>query len=312
MTLNGRRVVVLGAGGFIGTNLCLALQRAGCEVRGVGRRPHANSPLASVVWHDVEFSDADALARAVDGQDIVFQLLGGSVPVESNRDPVGDVQASLIPTLRLIEACRTAGVSRFVFASSGGTVYGATPSAPISENAPTNPTTAYGINKLAIEKYLGLFRHLHGFDAIALRIANPYGPFQHRRRAQGLVGAVMARVLAQETIEIWGDGSIIRDYVHIDDAVTAMLAAAIYAGPYRVFNVGSGEGRSVREVVDDIRALSATPPGVLYHPGRAADIPYNVLDCSLLTAETGWRPRITWAVGLERTARWMRTQPVYS
>lgn len=307
MTLSGRRVAVLGAGGFIGTNLCLALRQAGCDVLGVGRPPHQDV-LASFAWSDVEFADTDAVARAVAGRDIVYQLLGGSVPVESNRDPIADIEASLIPTLRLVEACQMAGVGRLVFTSSGGTVYGPTSSAPVAETAPTDPTTAYGINKLAIEKYLGLYRHLNGFDAVTLRIANPYGPFQHRRRAQGLVGTVMARLLTDETVEIWGDGSVVRDYIHIDDVVAAMLAVATYAGPYRIFNVGSGEGRSVREVIEDIRALFPAPPEVLYHSGRPADIPYNVLDCALLTAETGWHPRIVWADGLDGTAHWMRTQ----
>jgi UDP-glucose 4-epimerase len=302
----GRRVAVLGAGGFIGTNLCLALAQAGCDVLGVGRPPYPDSPLASIPWRAVEFGDADGIAGAVAGCDVVYQLLGGSVPVESNRDPVGDVLTSLVPTLRLIEACQASGVGRFIFASSGGTIYGSTPSVPVTEKAETNPITAYGINKLAIEKYLGLFRHLHGFDAITLRIANPYGPFQHRRRAQGLVGTVLARGLTGETIEIWGDGSVVRDYVHIDDVVAALLEAATYCGRHNVFNVGSGEGRSVRQVVDDICVLCPSPPKVIYHPSRPADIPYNVLDSSLLTTETGWVLRTDWPTGLERTARWMR------
>lgn len=308
MTVSGLRCAVLGAGGFIGTNLCLALQREGAIVLGVGRPPqdHAES-LAAISWHAAEFNDSRGIAQAVANQDVVFHLLGGSLPVESNENPIGDVLTSLIPSLALIEMCRNAAVGRLVFASSGGTVYGPSSAVPVNENAPTDPITAYGINKLAIEKYLRLFNHLHGFDAITLRISNPYGPFQHRRRPQGLVGAVLGRALTGEQIEIWGNGSIIRDYIHIDDVVAAMVAAATYSGPIRLFNVGSGEARSVRGVVESICELTSVPSSrVTYYPSRPADLPFSVLDCELLQVETSWRPRVDWKQGLASTAAWMR------
>ncbi|WP_375396960.1 NAD-dependent epimerase/dehydratase family protein [uncultured Sphingomonas sp.] len=307
MTLAGLRCAVLGAGGFIGTNLCLGLQQSGAHVTGIGRRPHDGpAALSDLRWVEAEFADAQAVAAAVEGQDLVFHLLGGSIPVQSNDDPVGDVEASLIPSLRLIEACQAAGIGRFVFVSSGGTVYGPAASIALSESAATNPITAYGINKLAVEKYLGLFRHLHAFDAVVLRLANPYGPHQHRRRPQGVIGTALARALAGEPIEIWGDGSVVRDYVYIDDVVAALVAAGTYRGRHWVFNIGSGQGRSVRQVVADICVLTSTPPSrVIYHPSRPADVPYNVLDCALAQRELKWRPDTSWIDGLKRTADWL-------
>jgi len=308
LSLVGARCVVLGAGGFLGINLCRALFAAGATVTGYGRRPHDNTALpADLPWHDADFADDARVAQAVAGQDIVYHLLGGSVPAQSNAEPAADVVGSLLPSLRLIEACRAGGAGRLVFASSGGTVYGPTPAGvQTPESAPTNPITAYGINKLAVEKYLGLFRHLYGFDAIVLRIANPYGPFQHRRRAQGVVGTALAHALAGEPVEIWGDGRVVRDYLHIDDVAAAMVAAGGYRGSRWVFNVGSGEGRTVRAVVEDVCTLLGVPrERIVHRPGRAVDVPYNVLDNGLVRQEMGWKPIVSWQTGLTATAGWL-------
>lgn len=306
MSVAGSRCTVLGAGGFIGTNLCLGLKAAGASVLGFGRR----SPwLPDMPWIEAEFGDATRTEEALRGADIVFHLLGGSVPAESNRDPVADVQGSLIPSVRLIEQCLASGVGRIVFASSGGTVYGVTGREPVDEAHPTNPITAYGINKLAVEKYLALFRHLHGLDSVVLRIANPYGPYQHARRPQGIVGQMLARALAGETLELWGDGSVVRDMIHIDDVVAAMIAAVGYRGEMRLFNIGSGEGRSMRSIAEDVCAATQTPLSRIAHrPGRAADVPVNVLSPRLMEAETGWRARIGWTDGLRDAAAWLRAQ----
>lgn len=308
MSIAGARCAVLGAGGFIGTNLCMGLAAAGASVVGFGRRSPWPIPTP---WVEGEFGDEARVAEAVRGTDIVFHLLGGSVPAESNRDPVADVQGSLIPSVRLIEQCRALGVGRLIFASSGGTVYGVTGPDPVDEAHPTDPITAYGINKLAVEKYLALFRHLHGFDSLVLRIANPYGPYQHARRPQGVVGLMLARALAGETLEIWGDGSVVRDMIYVDDVVAGMIAAAVYQGRERVFNIGSGEGRTTRSIAEDVCAATGTSVlRIVHRPGRAADVPVNILSPARMAVEMGWRPCIGWREGVVDTVAWLRGQAI--
>ncbi len=129
-----------------------------------------------------------------------------------------------------------------MFVSSGGTVYGIPAHVPIAEEAPTDPISAYGVSKLAVEKYLGLYRHLHGLDYAVLRLANPFGACQDPDRRQGVVAALVQAVLDGRPVEIWGDGRVVRDFIYAPDAAEAIAMAASLAGPVRVLNVGSGVG----------------------------------------------------------------------
>ncbi len=300
---------MLGAGGFIGTNLCLALGARGLRVTGFGRAaaPAALAGIEGLGWRcgDVErLPDPDAL---VAGHSHLFDLIGAGLPNSSNENPAQIVADGMPPRIRLLDACRRQRVRRIVFASSGGTVYGPAGGAPIPETAPTDPISAYGIGKLAVEKYLALYHHLYGLEYRVLRIANAYGPHQHPLREQGLVASVLHRLLTDAPVPVWGDGTVVRDYVHIDDVVTAMLAVAFEedGGP-RLFNVGSGIGRSVRSVIADAARVAGRPARILAMPGRSADVPINVLDSLRLRQRTGWSPAVGWDAGLADTAEWLR------
>ena len=211
--------------------------------------------LGTVRFVTAEFSDRGAIAEAIEGQDYIFHLLGGTTPESSNRDPAADLADAALGTLQLLELCRTRGAPRIVFVSSGGTVYGVPSRLPIREDAATDPICAYGVSKLAVEKYLRVHQHLHGLSYVILRLANPFGPWQRPGRGQGLVATLLQRAARSEPLEIWGEGEIVRDFLYVEDAVAALIAAATYRGAYRVFNVGSGVGRSVRDVAVDVGRL---------------------------------------------------------
>jgi UDP-glucose 4-epimerase len=304
--ISSKQCLVLGAGGFIGTNLCRHLLQRGAKVQGFGRSNAFPDALEGVRWISGDFADQSALAQAIEGSELVFHLVGSRLPEVSNQDPVGDLESNVAGTLRLLDICHRHGVRKVIFVSSGGTVYGIAPQIPIPETAPTEPITAYGIGKLAIEKYLALYRHLHGLDYAILRISNPFGPFQGGYRRQGVIAAFIQQALNGETLEIWGDGEVVRDFIYIDDVMTAICEAALHAGPYRLFNVGQGIGRSVNQILADIEAVLGR--GVLpkrYKPSRAADVPVNVLDVGLIRRELGWQPRHDWRSSLRATADWL-------
>lgn len=301
------RCLVLGAGGFIGQNLCLALARAGIRTTGFGRAPAPPASVPSLSWRrgDIEqLDDPDAL---VAGHTHLFDLIGAGLPNSSNENPAQIVADGMPPRIRLLDACRRQHVRRIVFASSGGTVYGqARATGAIPETAPTDPISAYGIGKLTAEKYLALYWHLYGLDYRIVRIANAYGPHQHPQREQGLVAAVLHRLMQGAAIPVWGDGATIRDYIHIDDVIAAMLAVAFSDDPgLRLCNVGSGDGRSVLSVIEDAGRLLGVAPRLDYRPGRTSDVAVNILDCRRLATRTGWSPHVAWPDGLRDTAAWI-------
>ena len=308
--LEGVNCVVIGGGGFIGRAIIRALLQEGAIVRGFGRVSRFGLPDTSLPWIYGDFQDQTALARAVEGAQIVFHLAGGSTPQRSNASLIGDIEASLVATVQLLNVCNAEGVRRVIFASSGGTVYGVSEEIPISEDAATNPISAYGINKLAVEKYLYLFGVQTKIEHVSLRIANPFGPNQDPFGRQGLVAASIFKMLADDPIEIWGNGLVRRDYIYVDDVADAFISAANYRGPLTSFNIGSGEGKSVDAVVDSVAdVLGIRAPKKVYRPGQKADVPSNVLDISRARSELGWRPNTSWRNAILQTAEWMRREP---
>ncbi len=307
-SLNGVRCLVVGAGGFLGRALSTSLCDRGAVVQGYGRiHDEEKARDHRVAWTHAPFSDFSALARAVAGQEVVFHLLGSSIPESSNSDPAEDLFANVFPTIKLLDICRAARVRKVIFASSGGTVYGIPTVIPTPETAPTDPISAYGINKLAIEKYLALYRHLHGMEYHVLRLANPYGPGQSPIKRQGVVASILYRAITGKSFEIWGTGDVTRDFIHVDDVSTAFVHALHYAGEHRIMNVGSGHGLTINQVVDDVQqVLDLQGVQVTRKPGRAADVPVSILDTGLIRSATTWRPRVSWLEGLSQTAAWMR------
>ncbi len=305
-SLDGAACLVLGAGGFIGLHLSRALVDAGARVHGYGHPSSYPEALPDGVrWSAGEFADRAALQLAVRGADVVFHLLGGSDPASSSRDPAGALREAVL-SVQLLDICRGAGVGRVVFVSSGGTVYGVPRAVPIAEDAPTEPISAYGIGKLAIEKYLGMYAHFYGLRSVVLRPANPYGPYQSPTRRQGIVPAMIASALSGRELEVWGDGRAVRDFLYVGDLARALLAAAAYDGPRRVFNVGSGVGRSLLEVAELVAAVVGRKVPIVHRPARSVDVPVNVLDITRIEHTLGWRPDTEWIHGLRTTAAWVR------
>jgi UDP-glucose 4-epimerase len=310
MTSSPQSCVVLGGGGFLGTNLCRRLAAAGVRVRAFGRSRSFPDALVGVDWREGDFADPAALASAVDSCDVVFHLIHAHMPQTANLNMAEDIRQSVVPSLALLDIGRKLGVKRIVFVSSGGTVYGAAKDIPTPESAPTDPITAYGVGKLMIEKYLGLYERLHGLSFRVLRVANPFGPFQVPDKGQGLIATLLSRALRGEPIEVWGDGSVVRDYVFVDDVIEALQAAAVDESDGRVFNVGSGRGHSVREVIAAVEAQFGKKLSVAWKPGRPIDVPVSILSIARSRDLLGWAPRTSFDDGLRRTIEWWRSRPL--
>lgn len=211
-------------------------------------------------------------------------------------------------TVRMLTLAAQSGIKKIIFISSGGTVYGIPRYLPLDEEHPTDPICAYGITKLAIEKYLGLYRRLYGLDYIVLRLSNPFGERQRTQAHQGAMAVFMGKVLRREKVEIWGDGSVVRDYIYIGDVIDAMVAALEYSGPERIFNIGSGNGVSLLEALVVIERVTGIKADRLFQEGRPFDVPASVLSIDRAGIELGWKPRTTFMAGLERMSNWLKSE----
>lgn len=308
------KCLVLGGRGFIGSHLVDALIGEGHFVRCFDRphvislgEAHLSSPKFELYEGDLT-SDADVSA-ALAGCDVCFHLVSTTLPKSSNLDPVFDVESNVLGTVRLLMHAVRLRVRKVIFVSSGGTVYGVPEQLPIPETHSTDPFCSYGISKLAIEKYLGLFRKLHGLDCAVLRLANPYGERQRTLASQGVIAVFLGKILRDEPVEIWGDGSVVRDYIYIDDVVEALiLALRSNKGEY-VFNIGAGCGKSLNEVLDVIERVTGRSAARCYLPARSFDVPVSVLDISRARRVLNWSPKVSFDEGLARFANWLQKNP---
>ncbi|MBI4822576.1 MAG: NAD-dependent epimerase/dehydratase family protein [Deltaproteobacteria bacterium] len=293
------RILVIGSSGFVGTHLVDRLVRDSHQVRGLD--VWAPSGGARFEFQLGSFLDPATIRHALSDVEVVIHLASTTVPGTSNADIPGDIQANLIGTVRLLDAMVEQGSRRIIFFSSGGAVYGNPAVDPTPETQPLYPISSYGVVKAAIEHYLHMYRELEGLESVVLRVSNVYGPGQAKAGIQGLIGTMLRRGLERQPIQIWGDGSVVRDYVYVDDLVEfASLAVCERFGG--IFNVGSGVGHSfnsLRPVVESALGLSLK---VEFLPPRPFDVRRVVLDVRKAAA-VGWQPRVELEEGVRRHAR---------
>ena len=301
--------IVIGGGGFIGSYVTEGLLQQGHAVV-VFDRPGA--PYLKLLAEQGatitlgNFFESSDLLNALTGMDVAFHFVSTTVPKTSNVDPAFDVQSNLVGTINFLNIAKDVGVKKVLFPSSGGTVYGIPQYTPITEEHPTNPISSYGITKLAIEKYLALFHRLYGLDYGILRISNAYGERQPLKNAQGLIPTIIHQALTRQPLHIWGDGSVVRDYVHASDIAKAFLKVLNYEGEAKIFNISSGTGYTVNQVIEMVQALMAGYPEVVYDPADAYDVPVNILDNSRAKQMLDWSPTVQLEEGLRRTVASMQ------
>jgi UDP-glucose 4-epimerase len=237
----------------------------------------------------------------------VFHLVHTTTPHSANLDKAKDLQENVVSSLALFDLARALGVKRIIFVSSGGTIYGASEQVPTPETAPSEPITAYGISKLAIEKYLAIYEHLYGFQYRILRVTNPFGPFQVPVKHQGVISMLISRAINNESVEIWGDGSVVRDYIFVDDIIDALEAAMGDQSSARIFNIGTGRGRSLFEVIGAVEDLLHAKLEIDWKQGRPIDVPRSILAIDRARDILKWTPNTSFEKGLQSTLEWWKS-----
>jgi len=296
-SLSGHRVLVTGGAGFIGSHIVHALAPAN-DVRVLddfsrGRRERLPD---DVTLFEGDVRDVDRLDRALDGVDCVFHTAGLSRVSESLERPVESHDRNSLGTVQLLETARDHD-ARVVFSSSAA-IYGRPSSIPIRESDPKSPRSPYGIDKLAADRYVRLYDELYGLETVSLRYFNVYGPLREGGVGGGVIRIFLERARAGEPLQIEGDGSQSRDFVHVRDVVQANLRAATADVSGRAYNVGTGESTTIEDLARTVQDLVDSDPPVVYEDGRPGDVDRSRADVSRIRSELDFDPTVSLAEGL--------------
>lgn len=295
---------IYGANGFIGRHLMRRLSAENRLVRAVSRRFDngiASEYGSNVDWYEADFRQPLDMVASLQGIETVVQLISNSSPGLGNANVIADINDNVVPHAEFLQSCVNAGIRRYIFVSSGGTVYGPDAPVPTPETSPCNPISSHGITKLFVEKYIKMHGHVSGLDFSILRLSNPYGPGQVYKKGQGLIPAILQQHKMGKSVQIFGGGTARRDYIYIDDVIDALVCVIDKTSATQsVLNIGSGISRSVLEVIEAIERVH----GIKFRTENVSDRPTDVsesrLDIAEATKVLGWQPNTEFEEGLAK------------
>lgn len=295
-------ILVIGGNGFLGSHLVDALVvREHCVTvfDMFSGTSHWASEGVDIV--DGNFLNIADLRRAVHGKQIVVHMLSTTDPATAENDPIVDIRTNILGSVELFQICADEGVEHVYFASSGGTIYGDRDQEKFSEDDLTLPVSPYGIGKLAIENYMRFFQRKYGLRSTSFRISNPYGTRQNPHKRQGIIPIFLRNILNNMPLTVMGDGTMFRDYIYVKDFAN-IVATMISTGPSQpVYNVGSGRGTTVNELVDAMVNVTGRHPVIEYRDVPSTYVHGSVLDTTRIQNEFGPFEMTELEVGIQRT-----------
>lgn len=302
------RILVTGGAGFVGSHVVDALIARKHRVTVVddlstGARTHVHSK-ARFIKLDVRLPQAEKIVRR-EKPEVIFHFAAQKDPRLSVMDPVTDAETNIIGLLRLVKAALDTKVKKFIFASTGGAIYGGAHRVPTPETYPAHPLSPYGVSKLASEHYLHSYRHAGGFPAVSLRLANVYGPRQDPRSESGVVAIWIGQLLAGRRPLIFGNGKQTRDFIYIDDVVAAFLKAMTHHVT-GVVNIGSGYEISLNDLYVRVAQASGSTLEPVYAPPKIGEEHRSAVDIHLARATLDWKPRMSLDEGIRKTVAWFK------
>jgi UDP-glucose 4-epimerase len=298
-------VLVVGGNGFVGSHVIdiLEINKINSVVFDLKSNLARNGEFCTFIKGDL--SNSALLEEIICSKKIshVIHLASTTLPKTSNENIKFDISSNVIDTIDLLDLCVKYKVKKILFMSSGGTVYGSANCLPVREDHQTNPICSYGISKLTIEKYLILYNHLHGLNFIVLRAANPYGPGQNPLIGQGVIANFIHKIRLGKSLEVWGDGNVVRDYFDVRD-LALLTYKALFSDACGIFNAGSGLGLSINELIKVIATNLLVTPTVIYSEQRVLDVKSIILDCSKAKKVFNWSASIDIDSGICDYLKW--------
>lgn len=300
-----RGALLIGGNGFYGLTLAHAMVNAGYRVH-IASRHAVPGQRNGIEFHQGGQDGTAIMAPLLGKCEVVVHLASTTTPGSSARRPRVDVEENLLPAAALIELMVPHPPERLIFVSSGGAIYGNPPRLPVGESTTPQPLSYHAAGKLALESQFSVFAQASNIPLAILRPSNLYGPGQHMRHGFGFVRTLLEKALRNEPVEIWGDGSAVRDYLFIDDAVEACLQLIDNLDTDGPFNVGSGAGTSIRDLIGVVEDVTGRELTITQRPARGTDVSAIVLETTRLQTATSWTPRIGLEEGLRRTWAWLQ------
>jgi UDP-glucose 4-epimerase len=306
-----KNCIIFGGNGFIGSHLAERLVEKGYSVTVFDRFKSGMGNISGiedkieVIFGD--FLNTDDVGEALKGKDLLFHFISTTNPATSVENPIYDIESNIAGSVQLLQAAVKAGIQKVIFSSSGGTIYGKTQDYPTPESVPLNPVNPYAISKLAIERYLQYFQQSFGLEYQSLRYSNPYGERQNPYAKQGVIPIFLNKIKNGERPVIYGDGSAIRDYIYVKDAIDATIAVLESKTHERVFNIGSGQETSLTQLIEILSEVTGKECIPEYKDDGGRYLSKFVLDISRVTHETGWVPKTSIYEGISKTWTWINS-----
>jgi UDP-glucose 4-epimerase len=300
-----RDILLIGGSGFIGTALTRHLVAQGFNVSVVDRTGPHPEPVRRAAYYTGDLSDAPFIRPLLDRCQTIVHLASATTPTASADQATLEAETNILPTLRLIDYLRECSPRHLLFVSSGGTLYGDPESLPVPETAGIQPLSFHGAGKAALEHFFKVCARTSRHDVTILRPSNIYGPGQPLKAGFGVIRTMLEHLRRGTTMDIWGDGNVVRDYLFIDDMLDAVSKLVDLDDGSGTYNVGTGTGHSLNDVIAIAQRIANRNLSVRYHPQRIIDVQHIVLDCAELAARTQWRPRVTLDAGIRKAWTWL-------
>lgn len=298
-----KKVLIMGANGFIGKNLAKALNKLHIQTYGYDYLKTPNSDIAKYYtkYFSGDFVKTENLQNALEDIDVVYQLIYIGSPSHSTQNVSLDIQNNVLPNIALLDIIkRMEKKPKLVFASSGGAVYGSLKDEVAGVDHETNPVSSYGVIKLTIEKYIQIYHRFYNIEYTIARIANPYGMHQNLTNGVGLITRCFKSILNNETLNIWGDGSYVRDYIHIDDLTSALVKIGDNDHVnQKILNIGSGKGYDINQIIEIIQKTIKETINCQYIKQRNHDVDKNILNIMETSKLLDWYPQFSIEEGIK-------------